>query len=126
MFAEICSTTEKGETKPFSLVFCTADRKRKTAGEIHMISKRTSAMDLLRHTHKRIIYTESQVVRTVGKTKNDTPIFAVSTSAEAVNSRNPHHDDNSTINIMILSSKAIRKVHPRLIKYFNDKEVLWN
>jgi hypothetical protein len=125
MFAEINSLNEKGEPKPFSLVYFTADRKRKTGGEIHMISKKTSAMDLLRRNDKRIIYTESQVVITVGKTKNDLPKFAVSKNEKPSISKNPNHFKNKTINILILSSKVTRTIHPYLISYFNDKQVLW-
>lgn len=125
MFAEISSFNEKGEPKPFSLVFCTADKKRKTGGDIHMISRRTPAMDMLRQSTKRILYTESQVVRVVGKTEDNVPKLAVLKTGEPSHYRNPHHYENSTINIMILTSKATRKIHPRLITHFNDKKVLW-
>ena len=125
MYAELDSLTAKGEPKPFSLVFATADVKRQTGGDIHVISKRTSAMDFLRHNNKRFIYTESQVIKVVGKTNDDVPILPVHKLGEPKKTCNPHHDDNSTINIMILSSKATRTIHPRLILYFNDKKVLW-
>jgi hypothetical protein len=125
MFAEMHSLNEKGEPKPFSLVFYTADKRRRTGGEPHMISRRTPAMDLLRHTDKRIIYTESQAVLVVGKTKDDLPKFAVSKNQKPPTTKNPNHFENKTINIMILTSKQTRTIHPYLISHFNDKEVLW-
>jgi hypothetical protein len=125
MFAEMKMLNEKGEPKPFSLVFYTADRKRRTGGEPHMISKRTSAMDLLRHADKRIIFTESQAVLVVGKTKDDLPKFAVSKNEKPALTKNPNHFKNKTINIMILTSKQTRTIHLYLISHFNDKEVLW-
>ena len=49
----------------------------------------------------------------------------VSASASSDVVRNPNHFDHDTINIMLLPSKQIRKVHTRLITSFNNQPVFY-
>jgi hypothetical protein len=123
MLSEMDFVDRNGNPAPFSIVFVTADRKLNTGGDIHIIGHRTALTDLLRRRIKEAIFTESKAIKVVGLHNGAVIVNAprVPSSAEA---RNPHHYKNSTVNVMILSSRAIRKVHPRLILYFNDQKVL--
>lgn len=92
-----------GEGKPiiFSLKFVTADRVRKSGGEI---------------------ITVERAQKCVGK-KNDKVLYANSPKIEGL-TKNPNHNENATRNIYLVDSGQVRKVHTRLIIEFNNKKVI--
>lgn len=121
MFSEMDSLDPGGKLREFSLVFVTANETLSTGGDIHIIGQKTVQVDLLRRRLKDAIFTESLAFKVVGEHHGQPKLAVPKQINPAV--RNPNHYDNGTINIMISTSKAIRKVHPRLILYFNDKKV---
>lgn len=90
-----------GKAVPFSIEFWTADRKKKTGGEL--------------------IKVDSCILARNQKKEKGTQ----ASGAENKNSKAQNHWENSTRNILILSSNRIRKCHIRLIENFNGKKVLW-
>lgn len=108
MFGEMINAIDgidsNGQPVGFSLRFVTADRKRKTGGDIIFIENGKKC---------------------VGKGKDGNVIWAapVGESSTGVK-KNPHHYANSTRNVLITSSGQIRKVHIRLIIEFNGKKVI--
>jgi hypothetical protein len=86
-----------GKPVPFKIEFFTADRKKKTGGELISLEN---------------------VVLSKFYTKKKS-------SHPSVKGKSQNHWDNSTRNIKILSSGAIRKVHIRLIETINNKPVYW-
>jgi hypothetical protein len=122
MLAEMDLLDLKGNPVKFSLIFVTADLKRGTGGEIYIFGRRTTFVDIFRREHKDSIFTESQVIKTVGK-HDGQPIKVSQSITKPKVERDPRHFDNKTVNVMLLTSKQIRKVHPQLILYFNDKLV---
>jgi len=125
MLAEMELSDSKGNPVKFSLIFVSADLKRGTGGEIYIFGRKTMFIDFFRRQHKDSIFTESQVVKTAGK-HNGQPLKSGQKIPVAGTKRDPRHFDHKTINFMILTSKQIRKVHPDLILYFNDKKVIQN
>ncbi len=120
MYAEMASLDRSGNPKPFSLVFISLDLIKMTGGEIYVFGHRTPFVDAFLRQFKDAIFTESQVIRTVGKKKGK--IINVP-QANPLKSKNPKHDLNKTMNFLILTSRQIRKVHTPLILYFNEKRV---
>jgi len=120
MFSEMAKLDRFGNPKPFSLVFISLDLIKKTGGQIYIFGRKTPFVDAFLREFKDAIFTESQVIRTVGKKKGK--IINVAQS-NPLKSRNPNHDQNKTINFLILTSKQVRKVHPSLIQYFNEIRV---
>lgn len=95
---EIDRTDEQGHPVSFNMKFVTADRKRRTGGEIIEAN----------NVHKCITIRNNKVVY----------------DSRPHVSRNPHHFTNATRNI-IFPNGQIRKVHIRLIIEFNNQRVLW-
>jgi hypothetical protein len=102
---EVLETMDKvdkdGKAQPFDMKFVTANRKAGTGGEIIEIE------------HGR---------KCVGKRSGKVVFDERKASTEPKKSKNPHHFDNSTRNIL-LPNGQIRKVHIRLIIEFNKKKV---
>lgn len=113
----------EGNPVPFSIVFVTANKQRQTGGELHIYGKPTPWIKKLRARIPDAVYTDSNVIKCVGKRDGKTVIDA-RPKGSPKQGKNPNHYKNSTRNIMILSSGAIRKVHIRLILYFNEKKVI--
>lgn len=88
---------------PFSITFCTYSRFKNTGGD-------------------RISIDEA--VKVVGKRKDKTIIDNRNSGPKAI-SKNPNHYKNHSRNIMIVSSKQIRKIHIRLIEKFNGLQVTY-
>lgn len=123
MLSEMDFVDRNGNPLPFSIVFVTADRKLNIGGDIHIIGNRTVQVETLRRRIRGAIFTESRAIRVVGLHNGAVIVNAPKVPSPA-ETRDPHHFKNSTVNVMILSSRAIRKVHPRLVLYFNDKKVI--
>jgi hypothetical protein len=120
MFAEMAKVDRFGNPIPFSIVFVSLDLKKKTGGFIYVFGRRTPFVEAFLRQFKDAIFTESQVIKTVGKKKGK--IIHVA-QANPLKTKNPNHDENETMNFLVLSSKQVRKVHPPLIKYFNELRV---
>lgn len=86
----------KGRPVPFSIIFCTSDRKKSAGGEIISLDN-------------------------VVLSKNDNNKKASKTGK----TKKQNHFANFTRNIKILSSEEIRKVHGRLIGFINGHNVYW-
>ena len=125
MLAEMELSDLKGNPVKFSLIFVTADLKRGTGGDIYIFGRRTTFVDMFRRQHKDSIFTESQVIKTAGK-HNGQPLKNSQPSGSPKLKIDPRHYDHKTINVMLLTSKQVRKVHPDLILYFNEKKVIQN
>ncbi len=125
MLAEMELSDLKGNPVKFSIIFVTADLKRGTGGEIYIFGRRTPFIDKFRRQFKDSIFTESQVIKTAGK-HNGQPLKSSQPVGDPKTKRDPRHYDHKTINVMLLTSKQVRKVHPDLILYINDKEVIQN
>jgi hypothetical protein len=125
MLAEMELSDLKGNPVKFSLIFVTADLKRGTGGDIYIFGRRTTFVDMFRRQHKDSIFTESQVIKTAGK-HNGQPLKNSQASGTPKMKKDPRHYDHKTINVMLLTSKQVRKVHPDLILYFNEKKVIQN
>jgi len=125
MLAEMELSDLNGNPVKFSIIFVTADLKRGTGGEIYIFGRRTPFVDRFRRQFKDSIFTESQVIKTVGK-HNGQPLKNSQQAGDPRQKKDPRHYDHKTINVMLLASKQVRKVHPDLILYFNDKEVIQN
>jgi hypothetical protein len=93
---------EKNDAIPFSLKFITADKKRNIGGEIIEIEK---------------------AIKCVGK-KDNKIIYCTSVKDLTLNKKNPHHKENKTMNIYILGSQQIRKIHPRLCLEINGLKII--
>jgi len=85
----------KGMPIPFDLEVCTYNRFQKKGGE------RLSLKQVIIHKQKHV----------KKPVKDKTKI--------------PNHYENSTRNVMIVSSGEIRKIHIRLIERFNGKAVFY-
>jgi phage repressor protein C with HTH and peptisase S24 domain len=120
MFTEMARVDRSGNPVPFSLVFISLDLKKNTGGHIYVFGRKTPFVEAFLRQFKDAIFTESQVIKTVGKKKGK--IINVS-QANPLKTKNPNHDENKTMNFLILSSKQVRKVHPPLIQYFNELRV---
>ena len=101
--ADILKEMDKGE--PFAITFCTANRKKKSGGEMIQLEgcvlhNRTKASSKAPHAVKDIEAEETTI------------------------SRPPHHNQNDTRNIR-LANGQVRKLHIRLITSFNNKTVIW-
>jgi hypothetical protein len=92
---------------PCTIVFSTADRQRRTGGEL--------------------VTLEGCVKTGVDREARPTPAPAAGQATPATPStkRRPNHRGNQTINLTILSSGKVRTVHVRLITEFNGKKVRW-
>lgn len=122
MIAEMDRLDGRGKPLSFSVVFATADRKKHTGGQVHIMGNPTP---FLKDLAKRIpdnTVTESQVRK-----------FTTSRGGEEVvdkrprspkQEKDPRHRKNHTRNLQVLTSGEIRKVHTRLILYFNEKKVI--
>lgn len=86
---------QNNNLKPFSIEVVTADRSRRTGGEILSI--------------------ENAVLTRTSKEKRD--------SAIQTGSRN--HYKNSTRNIKVLGTDQVRCIHIRLITKFNNHQVVY-
>jgi hypothetical protein len=95
---EMDRTDTEGKPVRFSIKFVTADRIRKTGGEIITVDK-----------------AEKCVGKKAEKVIHATPINT---------NREPNHKDNQTRNIYIPDSGQVRKVHTRLIIEFNGLKVI--
>jgi hypothetical protein len=95
-------TAENG--LPFNITFCTADYRRKTAGEV--VEIQDAILQELKRAPQKITATNN------------------SSNSEVFDSRRPHHRLNDTRNILLPSGK-IRKFHPRLVITFNGMEVIY-
>lgn len=100
--AQMEQTDANGDKKPFSLQFVTANRSKKTGG--------------------RIIDLEQAVLNPAQS--NPGGQKAAENGQEKPQKR-PNHAQNNTLNIKILSSGKTRKVHKRLITYFNGEKVVY-
>jgi len=90
-----------GKPVPFSIEFWTADRKLKTGGELLAL--------------EGCILSKNQKY---GKAREKETIVNT-------NPKKQNHWENSTRNLVILSSGQIRKCHIRLIEKFNGQNVYW-
>jgi hypothetical protein len=97
---EMERTDAKGQLKPFSIEFVTADRNKKTGGEIIKVDK---AVIL-----KKMNYASS----------------TSSVKAEPMNKKKSNHWENSTRNILLPNGQK-RKLHIRLITKFNGQAVIY-
>lgn len=88
---------------PFDLVFCTCDRHKGTGGEVIEVRQ------WVKVTEEQLRKSGSKIIRkTVEKLHRD-----------------PDHRRNKTINIRDLRNpNRVRKVHVRLIGFFNNKRVI--
>ncbi|PSR53911.1 hypothetical protein AHMF7605_10470 [Adhaeribacter arboris] len=92
------------KAQPFDIVYCTADVKKGTGGEIKVRNGcRLSGI-------KKVNTEPAEPTETV-------PVPAGKTS------KNPHHFENATRNI-IKANGAVRTVHIFLILQFNGKKVI--
>jgi hypothetical protein len=98
------------EDKPFSMTFVTFDGKRNRMG------------DLVEVENAKCTWKESTGMQTSPETKNETK--AETNPAELKRTREPNHFENATRNIVI-NGTQIRKVHIRLITFFNGMKVIW-
>lgn len=87
---------------PFAIAYITADRKKRTGGQIKTIAQ---AQRL-----ERLSDLPDNILRL--------------NRISITESRSPNHYDNKTRNIYIPATRAIRKVHIKLIVGFNGKKVL--
>lgn len=101
VIAEMDRIDGNGKPVPFSAKFVTADRKRRTGGEIISVEN---------------------AVKCIGKRKGEV-VYDGRTDQNRIR-RDPHHYENATRNIM-LENSVIRKLHIRLILEFNGKKVLY-
>lgn len=88
---------------PFDLVFCTCDRQKGTGGEVIEVKQWVKVTgEQLRKSGSRIIRKKAEKLY-----------------------RDPDHQRNKTINIRDLRNpNRVRKVHIRLIGFFNNKRVI--
>lgn len=123
-WSEIHRLDKNGNPIKFSLIFMSADKKRGTGGDFYVFGHRNSFIQMFLAKHKKdIVYTDSLVFKVVGA-HNGQPKLAIPSNLEASASKDPHHWSNQTMNIMVSSSRQIRKLHPCLILYYNDKKVI--
>lgn len=123
-WSEIGRTDKDGNPVKFSLIFVSADEKRGTGGDFYVFGHKTTFIQMFLAKHKKdTVYTDSLVFKVVGA-HNGQPKLAIQNNPEANASRDPHHWSNQTMNIMVSTSRQIRKVHPILILYYNDKKVI--
>lgn len=95
---------EKNKPNRFDIVFCTFSDTRNTGGErIKM----------------------NNAYRIMGKKYDGTKINAKPIPKATLERRNPNHYKNQTRNITVEGSNQIRKLHIRLIEFFNGKKVIW-
>jgi len=87
---------------PFSMEVCTWNKSTRMGGERLVVKK-------------AIIYN--------GRKQQQKTAITQTNAAPAPPKRNPNHDLNQTINILLLPSNQIRTVHIRLIERFNNKTV---
>lgn len=97
---EMDQVSSSGIPVPFSLKFVTADRKRKTGGEIIEVK---------------------DAIKCIGK-KNGMVIYDGNTLSRK--EKAPSHYENATRNIA-LPNGSIRKIHIRLIIEFNAQKVIY-
>lgn len=122
MISEMDRLDENQRPVPFSLVFATADRRRRTGGQVHLVGAPTPFLKDLARKIPESTVTESQARK----------FTAIRGGKEVVDKRprpastpkDPRHRKNNTRNIQVISSGEIRKVHTRLILYFNEKKVI--
>jgi hypothetical protein len=93
-------TDKKNQLKPFSIVFVTADRNKKTGGDIIEIERAT----ILKRLPGEKKAAKPQANKSITKT--------------------PNHWDNSTRNILLPNGQK-RKIHIRLITRFNNQPVIY-
>ncbi len=82
------------------ITLCAYDKNRKTGGE--------------RVSYKDVVLREAAAVR---------PAVSGIVAAPAINSKNPHHRFNKTVNIQTVSGDII-SIHPVLIEEFNGQRVV--
>jgi len=88
------SRDTKGKPVPFSCVVCKLNLATHTGGERLYVKK-------------AVYYRQKHVAKTRLKDKT----------------RIPNHEENGTMNILLLPSNEIRTIHVRLIEKFNDMTV---
>jgi hypothetical protein len=92
-----------GNPVPFDIIFCTNNRKTGDGGR--------------RITMKRAI-------KVVGKDSSGGLVLD-RTAPKTSYSKNPNLYKNAQRLIVTLGTNEIRKVHIRLIEFFNNKQVIW-
>ncbi|RZL04832.1 MAG: hypothetical protein EOO62_20410 [Hymenobacter sp.] len=92
---------------PCTIVFSTADRQRRTGGELVTLEG----------------CVKTGVDREAKATPQPPTMGALVTTTWL--KRRPNHRANQTINLTILSSGKVRTVHVRLITEFNGQKVRW-
>jgi hypothetical protein len=99
--AEVLEMMDSGE--PFDLVFCTADRHKGTGGEVIEVKQWVKVSgEQLRMSGSKVIRKKADKLK-----------------------RDPDHIKNKTINIRDLRNpNKVRKVHIRLIGFFNNQRVV--
>ena len=92
--------------EPFTIGYATADRQRRTGGEVILLEGcvQTGAPE---------------------KLKRPQSAPAPATAALPAKAHKPAHRANQTRNVTILSSGKTRKLHIRLIMEFNGQKVRW-
>jgi len=108
-FIEAMRIAESGS--PFNIGFCTADYKRKKAGEYLEYSKVTlKPMD-----HVKV------------KDNGMNPTAGIKSDGIAKNlhTRKPRHRQNDTRHLVVAGQNRPLKFHPRLMIMFNSMEVLY-
>lgn len=96
----------RGEPTPFSLTFVTANRSKKTGGEIITV--------------KRAIL--SKYEKSLPAHLQDAGTTRTTSTGKG---KNPNHFFNGTRNIIDLDTQTFIKVHIRLITHFNGQQVTW-
>jgi hypothetical protein len=94
----VITAIDKGDV--FDIEYCTADVARGTGGQLKAYKNVTK--------HRR------QQLTATNQKKLD----------EASKSVAPNHYQNSTRNLYLLNTREIKKVHLRLITFFNGKRVI--
>lgn len=102
MIREMDQADHNGKPVVFSLKFVTADKVRRTGGEIIEVTK---------------------AQKCVGK-RSDGVLYANPGNGAVKQTKNPNHEQNATRNIYLVDSGHVRKVHTRLIIEFNNKKVI--
>lgn len=92
---------------PCTIVFSTADRQRRTGGELV----------ILEGCVKTGVDKEARSPAPAGQQPAAAPLKG--------STRRPNHRAHQTINLTILSSAKVRTVHVRLITEFNGQKVRW-
>lgn len=90
---EVLHRIKAGER--FDLEYVSADKKRGTGGQLKVL---TACM-----------------ITRLGKTQSAPGADKI----EPVRGKAPRHYENGTLNIQILGTREVRKIHPRLITKFN-------